>query len=278
MLSDDLVGLVEEDPVWSAVGPPRGLDLGWDLEQIAPPLGLVEAREIDDDTGVASPEERHDRVNRWRWVVNADHDRRSECSQADVVTFGVNDENGILQGDQLLGEQTSQVRLPVPTASGDDHVRRSRRKMNRLAVGVLAEFDRRSRTGGPDAIGACDVVQELDDTGTSRRGEDEIGFGLQRIDRVGHGDPQFGRSQERVVVLGISDGDAVVAREPERAQNSHQAAALVDPGWQHHEFGPVANELTFEPKLADDVQDLVFVRVRRGHDDRSLAGMDSGLT
>lgn len=110
--------LVEDDPVRTTGPVPGGRDLGQGGPQVRRRVLLGDGREVDDDASEAMLHEPHHLIGRREVPGPAQYEHAAQLPQADVVTLGVHDQNGVPETDQPLGDEPGEVRLPAVGRAG----------------------------------------------------------------------------------------------------------------------------------------------------------------
>ena len=124
---------------------------------------------------------------------------------------------------------------------------------------------RRDAGLGQAQIGFGQQARQLDDAGAVI-GDDKIGLGLDRGERVLDGDGAAARAEEGLVVLGVADADDIVRRQAEALERALEAPGLVDVAGQHHHRALVEDDVQLERKVVDGLEHDRLVRFPGGDD------------
>jgi len=111
------------------------------------------------------------------------------------------------------------------------------------------------------------LVDQLADAGPGAPRRHEVGLLPQRGERVGDGDGALAGLQEGVVVLGVSDPDGIVRRQPQLPERGRQTRPLVHSGGEHHDRAFVEDDLQLQAELADRFDGGGLVRRDGGDED-----------
>ncbi len=168
-----------------------------------------------------------------------------------MVAFGVEDDQGVAEADQLFADQPGQVGLALPGAAADGDVELRAGQRDRLAAVVGAQRDLPAAGIQVHPAGQQRSQQQVGHPLAVRQRQDHVGVRAEGADRVGDGHPDLAGIQQAVVVLGVADADRVVRRQAQIAERLAQAGALGHPGRQDHQLAPVADEPAVQAELAD---------------------------
>ena len=171
-----------------------------------------------------------------------------------MVTFGVEDDQGVAEADQLFADQPGQVGLALPGAAADGDVELRAGQRDRLAAVAGAQRDLPAAGMQMGPAGQQRSQQQVGHPLAVRQRQRHVGVRADGLDRVGDGHPDLAGIQHAVVVLGVADADHVVRRQAQIGERLAQAGALGHPGRQDHQLAPVADELAVQAQLADRLQ------------------------
>ena len=171
-----------------------------------------------------------------------------------MVAFGVQDDKGVAEADQLFADQPGQVGLASPgaAADGDVELRAGQRYPLAGVVGAQHDLPAAGMQMGP--AGQQRSQQQVGHPLAVRQRQRHVGVRADGVDRVGDGHPDLAGIQHAVVVLGVADADRVVRRQAQIAERLAQAGALGHPGQQDHQLAPVGDERAVQAELADHLQ------------------------
>ena len=168
-----------------------------------------------------------------------------------MVAFGVEDDQGVAEADQLFADQPGQVGLASPGAAADGDVELGGGQRGRLAAVVGAQRDLPAAGMEMGPAGQQRSQQQFGHPRAVRQRQRHIGVRAEGVDRIGDGHPDLAGIHQAVVVLGVTDADRVVRRQAQIAERLAQAAALGHPGRQDHQLAPVGDEPAVQAQLAD---------------------------
>ncbi len=109
------MGFVDDHPLREAGCRPVGFDLAGQARRVGGPAGGVEVGQVDDHGGVAVAQQAHDLggVGEAALVASGD-EHAAQLAEPEMVAFGVEDDQGVAEADQLFADQPGQVRLAMP--------------------------------------------------------------------------------------------------------------------------------------------------------------------